>query len=151
MGYIEKNLLPGEEVIIKNERHIAGFIVPPAIPLLIGAGLMSVDGFLAFLGVPFLLIGIWIAIKNAAIVMTNEVALTDKRMIGKVGFIRQGSLDVRNAFVTGVSVEQGLFGRMLNYGTVSVNGNDGSSFGFKYTKDPMNLRNVVQGYLADNA
>lgn len=148
MGYIEKNLLPDEEVIIKNERHIAGFIIPPAIPLIVGAGLLSADGFVSMIGIPFLLIGIWVAIKNAIIVMTNEVALTNKRMIGKMGFIRQDSLDVRNAFVSGVTVNQGMVGRLLNYGTVVVKG-DGSSVRFKYTKDPVNVRNVVQGYLAD--
>lgn len=150
MGYIEKNLLADEEVIIKNERHIAGFILPPAIPLVIGAGLLSMDGFLAFVGLPFLLIGIWVAIKNAVIVMTNEVALTSKRMIGKYGFIRQHSLDVRTPFVSGISVNQGLFGRLLNYGTIVVKG-DGETFPFAYTKDPSNMRNVVQGYLAERA
>ena len=106
-------------------------------------------GFQAFAGFFFLFIGLLRAIKTLVVFLTNEMALTDKRMIGKSGFLRQDSLDLRNGFVSGLKVNQSIFGRILNYGTVVVRG-DGDDVGFSYIKEPQKIRNEVQGYLADN-
>lgn len=146
MGYIEKNRLPNEELIVKAEHHVAAFI-GPSIPIIIAIALVSMDGFFVVLGILFLLIGIWRAIKTTVVFMTNEMALTDKRMIGKSGFIRRDSLDVRNDFVSGLMVNQSILGRVLNYGTVVVQGG-GSDVGFNYIKEPQKLRNAVQEYLS---
>ena len=111
---------------------------------------MSMDGLLALLGILFLLVGVWRAVKTVVVFMTNEMALTDKRMIGKSGFIRRDSLDVRKDFVSGLTFNQSILGRIMDYGTVVVRGG-GGDVGFSYIKEPQKFRNTVQGYLAGAA
>jgi uncharacterized membrane protein YdbT with pleckstrin-like domain len=147
MGYVEKNLLPNERVIVKGEHHVAAFIGPAAL-LILGIALITAGEFVAVIGVLLLLVSFWRLIRTAIEFVTSEMALTDKRMIGKSGLIRRDSLDVRNAFVTGLTVNQSIFGRILDYGTVVIKGR-GGDVGFKYIKQPQKLRNTVQSYLGD--
>ena len=149
MGYIEQNLLPNEQVVVRAEHHLAAFI-RPAIFVALAAIFLSMGSLMKFLGSLILLLGIWIAIKTTVIFMTNEMALTDMRMIGKSGFLRRDSLDVRNGFVSGLTVNQSILGRVLNYGTVIVRGG-GEDVGFNFIKEPQKLRNEVQGHLATPA
>lgn len=53
---------------------------------------------------------------------TTEIAVTDRRIIYKTGFISRQTAEMNMHRVETVEVEQGIFGRLLNYGTVHVRG-----------------------------
>lgn len=57
---------------------------------------------------------------------TSEFAVTNKRVVMKFGFIRRSSLEVLLTKIEGVSVDQGILGRILDYGTIVVGGTGGS-------------------------
>ncbi len=149
MGYVEQNLLSNEQVVAKASHHAIAFVWP-ALLIAAGFGLWSMGGFAAGAGLVLLLIGIWRAARVGAVHLTNEMALTDKRIIGKSGVIRRDSLDVGLAFVSGVIVNQSILGRMLNYGTIVVRGG-GNTVPFPYIQDPLKFRNTVQGQLTGGA
>jgi uncharacterized membrane protein YdbT with pleckstrin-like domain len=148
MSYIEQTLLPNEQVVVKAERHTAAFI-PPALLVAVGLFLIMTGGFLAFLGWVLVLIQLVVIAKIVGAFVTSEMALTTSRMVGKTGLIKRKSLDVRHGFVSGVTVDQSIAGRMLNYGTVQVRGH--GDVEFDYVKNPLAFRNTVQGHLAGDA
>ncbi len=49
-----------------------------------------------------------------------ELAITNKRIVGKVGVANTNSLDAPLNKIQNVSVEQKLFGKIFNYGTVRI-------------------------------
>lgn len=77
-----------------------------------------------------------------------EFALTNKRVIGKHGVFRHRSLELLLTKVEAIRVDQPIWGRMLNYGTVIVTGTGGTKEYFGYIKDPLEFRRRVQTQLA---
>jgi hypothetical protein len=75
---------------------------------------------LAALGTLVLLIAIMLAISGWMLVQTSEYAVTDRRVIGKYGWLGRQSVDVLLTKVTGVVVANTVLGRVFGYGTVVV-------------------------------
>jgi len=74
---------------------------------------------------------------------TTEIAVTDRRVILKRGFIRRATMEMNLAKVESVDVDQTLSGRLFNYGNVTIRGT-GSSFEILRTIDaPLKLRSTV--------
>jgi uncharacterized membrane protein YdbT with pleckstrin-like domain len=71
------------------------------------------------------MIGIIFFIFAIIRVMTTELALTNKRVIAKTGFIRRDTVELRLEKVEGLNINQGIIGRIFNYGTVIVSGTGG--------------------------
>lgn len=148
MGYIEDSQLPDEEIIVEVKHHIAAFAFPV---LLVAAGSFLMAGDFFYFGLIMLMAGIWKSGKIAVAFIADEMALTNKRVIGKTGLLRRDSIELRNESVSGLSVNQSILGRILGYGTVGVDGEGDDDIGLSYVKDPQNMRNTVQEYLADAA
>ena len=53
---------------------------------------------------------------------TTELAITNKRVIAKFGLIRRYTVEMNISKVESIQVEQGLIGRIFNFGTVIVAG-----------------------------
>lgn len=63
----------------------------------------------------------WIKIIPHVIAFfTTKLALTNKKVIGKVGFIKKATLDMPLNRVQGITFAQGLFGKIFNYGTIEI-------------------------------
>lgn len=146
MGYVAKNLLADEEIIVEAEHSKIAFAFPLALAA-VGIYLMSGDSSL--FGGAFLLTAVYKAGKISTAFLTEELALTDERAVGKTGLISRDSLEMRNEFLSGVAVSQSIPGRVLNYGEIEVRGEGVDSADFEYVKKPEELRNTVQEYLAN--
>lgn len=124
MSYVDNNLLPGETVVHRARLHwkiyLPGIILAPVI-----IGL-------------FMLLSAWI--KAAS----TELAVTDKRVIAKVGMISRMTLELNLAKVETIGVEQSILGRILGYGTVIVVGTGGTREPFNDIADPIAFRKAVQ-------
>ena len=81
--------------------------------------------------------------------MTTELVLTDRRIITKRGLISRDTMEMNLAKVESVHVNQGLLGRILNYGDVTVVGTGSSPEPLRGIADPLELRRklgaVMQG------
>ncbi len=53
---------------------------------------------------------------------TTELAITNKKIIAKFGFIRRSTIELLLPKVESVQVNQSILGRMLNYGDVVASG-----------------------------
>ena len=139
-SYIENNLASDEEIICRAHPswwyHIGQILL--AIICFI---LAIVITELAILGV---LLIIWMIISH----ISTELALTNKRVIAKFGFIRRSVVDVRLNKIESVSFEQGIIGRILNFGSIVVSG-AGNSTPIPGISKPNIFKNTVNNYLAD--
>jgi len=54
--------------------------------------------------------------------INSEYAVTNKRIIMKTGIIRLKSLEVFHRSQVAISVNQGIFGQLFNYGTIAIHG-----------------------------
>jgi uncharacterized membrane protein YdbT with pleckstrin-like domain len=79
---------------------------------------------------------------------TSEFAVTNKRVIMKVGWVRRRSLETLLSKVESIGVDQGIVGRMLDFGTISVNGTGGTSESFPQIGAPLEFRRQVQDVIA---
>lgn len=83
-------------------------------------------------------------------VVTTELAITNKKLIGKVGFIRRSSIDIPRHQIESLNVDQSIVGRLLGYGKITVNGSGGNKASIPYIKNPLQFRKMVMSALDNN-
>jgi uncharacterized membrane protein YdbT with pleckstrin-like domain len=146
MSYVAKNLLNGETVAFSTQLHWKLFFAPALLAVFIFLpltffGLQSQSKLLAL--VPLLLIG-------AAFVpsylrrLTSEFVVTNKRVIMKVGVLSTRSYELLLSKVEGISVTQGVLGKIFDYGDIVVTGTGGMQEPFSDIQDPFAFRRAVQ-------
>jgi len=149
MGYLEKNLLPGEAVAYRAHLHPVIFFQAGFFGL-IGLGFVVFGlvnpGLAVFwvLGGIFLVYAGGLGIGRAIQHYSSEFAITDKRVVIKVGLIHRKTLEMVLTKVETVRVEQGILGRLLNYGTIVVTGTGGTNEPFRSIANPLEFRRQVQ-------
>ena len=79
---------------------------------------------------------------------SSEFAITNKRVLIKVGLIRRHSLELLLQKVEGIGVDQGILARILGYGTITISGVGGTKEAFRVISNPLEFRRQVQASLA---
>jgi uncharacterized membrane protein YdbT with pleckstrin-like domain len=148
MGYLEKNLLPGEKLIYRTRLH---WIVLDR-PAILGVfGLVFVvlaatgenAGVLACIGAPLVLLAL-LQLAYVLIAFQNwEYVVTNKRVLIKTGILRHKSLELLLGKVEGIGVNEPLLGRLLGYGTIVVTGTGGTKEPFRWINNPTEFRRRV--------
>ncbi len=145
MGYVDRNLLQGEEVVYRARLHRMIFVPPAAIVVL---GLAVAIYINPIAGAVFGVAAVLVAIPRFIRYMTSEFAVTNKRVIVKVGLVNRHTLELVLAKIETVGVDQGVLGRIFNYGTIIVTGTGGTKEPFKDIANPLGFRKQVQSELA---
>lgn len=149
MGYVERHLLPGERVVYKTRLHWVLFLKAVLVALG-GIALMVVlrrvqdPPWLWMLGAGVTLVGLAWGLVHYVELMTSEFAVTSSRLILKVGLISRYTTELLLTKVETIGVQQGLMGRMLGYGDLTVTGTGGAREVFRRVRDPIGFRNHVQ-------
>ena len=131
-SFVENSLIPGEVIESKAEiTWLSQFWY----------FLFAVIGI--FLIFPTILFGL-IAVIN---VMTTELAVTNKKVIGKTGFIQRVSIDLPLDKLESINIDQGVMGRILGFGRVSIRGVGGNNVSIPFIKNPLDFRRVVMGLI----
>jgi uncharacterized membrane protein YdbT with pleckstrin-like domain len=149
VGYVERHLLAGEQVVYKTRLHWVLFL-KPALLSLGGVALAVVlrqvqdPPWLWMIGAAVALIGLVWALVHYVELMTSEFAVTSSRLIMKVGLISRYTTELLLAKVETIGVHQGLMGRLLGYGDLVVTGTGGAREVFRRVRDPIGFRNHVQ-------
>jgi uncharacterized membrane protein YdbT with pleckstrin-like domain len=149
MGYVESHLLPGEEIVHRGHLHKIVYLVPvlTAVTLMIGAFVALTTDHFALGGVALALALvplIWAQIAYTS----SEFAVTNKRVVIKVGFIQRRTLETLLSKVEGIEVTQGFMARLLNYGTIVVTGTGGTREQFQNIAAPLEFRRQVQAQVS---
>ena len=143
MRYIEQNLMNGENVLYRGNLHWIVFLWP-VIWFIIAIMLFSGGGETASVGGLFILISIITGIVSLINFKTSEFGITNKRVIVKVGFIRRNSIEVLLNKVEGIQVSQGILGRILGFGSITVGGTGGTKDPFHKISAPLKFRKKAQ-------
>jgi uncharacterized membrane protein YdbT with pleckstrin-like domain len=147
MGYVDKNLMSGENVVYRAKLHWAVFVWPLFWFILLifffnyGKKSDLVGGYI-------LLISIGATIASFVRIKTSEFAITNKRVIVKVGFIRRKSYELLLNKIEGIQVDQGMFGRILDFGSITISGTGGTRNPFHKIASPFEFRKKAQEQIA---
>jgi uncharacterized membrane protein YdbT with pleckstrin-like domain len=165
MGYVDRNLVPGETLLYRTRHHwlvllgplIAGSsLLVPGVALLVeaiatrdSAGLvvgsstispkaMAITGAILVIAA-ILTFTYGVAKRNA-----TEMAVTNRRVLIKTGMTSRRTLDLMLSRVESIGVEESTAGRMLGYGSVVVRGTGGTPEAFLMIAHPQEFRRAVQ-------
>ena len=117
-GYIENNLLKDERIVYQAKLHWIVFV--------------SWRGLFTLFILPL--------IER----ISSEFAITNRRVIMKVGLVARRTLEMNLSKIESVNVDQGIFARLLGYGTVTVIGTGGTKETFAHISDPTEFRRQFQ-------
>lgn len=101
----------------------------------------SLSGYL-FFGTILAPIGVGLVLLAIAWVKqrSTELAVTNKRVITKFGFIQRDTVELNIQKVESVQVQQGILGRMLDFGTIVIAGGGNPQAPVPGIRDPMGFR-----------
>jgi uncharacterized membrane protein YdbT with pleckstrin-like domain len=150
VSYIRKHLMPGEEVV--TEAHLNRIVYMPAAILLALAILQFVvierGGTETRVAMPvpvlFAALAVVAAIPAYVRRSSSEFAVTNRRVVVKVGFLRRHSTEILLRQVEGITVDQGILGRILGYGTIIVEGTGSDRTPYRGIAAPLKFRLAVQ-------
>jgi len=149
MSYSEENLLPDETVEYRTHLHPVIFL-QPALFAIVGLSFVvywllhrQLSGFW-MLGAVFLVYAAGVGVDRAVRYVSSEFAITNKRVLIKVGFINRHSLEMLLTKVETIRVEQGILARILDFGTIVVTGTGGTNEPFRLIANPLEFRRQVQ-------
>lgn len=146
MSYIDRNLLAAEHIVYRTRLHWLLFLGPVlfiVIVLLPGAWFLAASTWSSFAWVP-LALGVLILIPTYIKRQSSDFAVTNKRVMMKVGVFNTRSIELLLGKVEAIAVEQSLLGRIFNYGNIVITGSGGTKEPFAYIQSPLALRRAVQ-------
>jgi uncharacterized membrane protein YdbT with pleckstrin-like domain len=151
MRYVKHVLQDGEQI-----RHTASLhwilYWPGALCLLAAIGIFVYGRnahpdslFWSVIAAVLLLIAVVLLFREWFVWWTTEIAVTNRRIIYKTGFISRDTNEMHMDKVESVKVEQSIPGRILDYGDVTVLGTGTGWETMKKIAAPLELRNHITG------
>lgn len=152
MSYLDDHLLAGERIVYRARLHWSIFatsivVIVLGVALAIVLGVYEPDYWYA--GAALAGIGLLLAIGPAIRYASSEFAVTDKRVVAKLGFIERESLETLLSKIEAIGVDQGIVGRMLGYGTITITGTGGTEESFPRIAEPLEFRRQIQSQVVD--
>ncbi len=93
-----------------------------------------------------ILVGFFWFVRDLIYFFTTKLTITNIRIEGHKGIIHTVDLDSRLNKITGVRVEQGLFGKMFNYGAIRIT-TASEVFKFENISQPNEFRRVLNNQM----
>jgi len=150
VSYLDDHLLAGERIVYRARLHWTIFLTSLVVVLLgIGLGILLqlVEPAYSYAGAALIGVGLLLAIGPAIRYISSEFAVTDKRVLGKVGFIERESKETLLSKVEAIAVDQGVIGRILGFGTVTITGTGGTQEFFPRISEPLEFRRQIQSQI----
>ncbi len=124
-SYVEGALVADEKIVY------VGHVSLWSLWLLIVVGFVLLAAF--GLGLIFWLVA-YVKYKS------TELAITNRRVIAKFGFISRRTIEINIAKVESIQVDQGILGRILDFGTLVISGAGNPQAPIPGISDPMAFR-----------
>ena len=130
MGYAERVLQPGETIAYRAQLHwiiyfVGLVLIVAAICLAVAAVVLKMESLrvgLLLAALIALFLGLFQMIRAWIVAVNTEIIVTTRRVIYKTGFISRNTVEMNLDKVESVLVQQGILGRMLDFGTVIIRG-----------------------------
>jgi uncharacterized membrane protein YdbT with pleckstrin-like domain len=152
MSYVKSVLQPGENIRFVTDIHWMVYL-PGVLLLIVAIAVYIVQWSLGVTGAAATFLH-WLAgilFIGAAVLLfigwfkrwTTEVAVTDKRIIYKRGFISRYTIEMHLDKVESVDVDQSILGRILGYGDIIIRGVGASLEPLRNIESPIEFRSHV--------
>lgn len=153
MSYVQKVLQPGEKVLVTGHLHWIMYL-PGLLWILAGGGVIWARNavalghrdfvtYVVLSGLLLIAIGLFRLAYAKFIQWTSEIAVTDRRVIQKSGFIARDTAEMNINQVESVEVAQSVWGRILGYGTLRVHGTGRGMEALRFVADPIAIRTAI--------
>jgi uncharacterized membrane protein YdbT with pleckstrin-like domain len=147
VSYVDSTLLQGEQVTFRTYLHWLIFVRASLV--------MAIGLVILVVGYYYWAPAVWVGAAIAALGLigwlgayvrrrSSEFAVTNKRVIVKVGILRRRTVEMLLRQVEALEVDQSLTGRMLGYGTVIIIGTGGTREPFEKVSAPLEFRRAAQ-------
>ncbi len=150
MGYVDKHLGPGERVIFRTRLHpvlFSGAAWFSAFVVLVVTLVIRHNDLSRQATVHLVLGGIAVILASLVTPFarwrTSEFAVTDRRVLIKVGLLSVHTVELLLQKVEAIGVDQTFVGRLLDYGTLRITGTGGTVETFPLVRAPLALRDAV--------
>jgi uncharacterized membrane protein YdbT with pleckstrin-like domain len=151
MSYIRRYLQPGESLVYETKVHwiVYGRAIFWGILTLVAAYFYfnpwkdELRYVFAGIAIFFFLIALFDWLRAFIRRLSTELAVTDRRIVVKTGIIRRRTYEMNRSKVESVAVEQGIMGRLLDYGSIIIKGTGGGLEPFFGIDQPLVFRSHV--------
>lgn len=156
MSYIANHLLSNEKIFARTHLHWIVFIFPLAW-LLLYFVMYHLDVYIKTLIVPQILFLIPLvlfigdSVRTYIRYKTTEFAVTNKRLVIKIGFFRCITSEFFLQKIENIQMQQTFVGKFLGYGTLIVHGTGGTQTSFFLMDEPVKFFMKVQEQVEQGA
>jgi uncharacterized membrane protein YdbT with pleckstrin-like domain len=149
MSYVEEHLLPAESIIYRGALHWIVYATPSLLVLaLLALGVLVAINFSSMWGAGIAALAIIPLVTAYITYASAEFAVTNKRVVIKVGWIQRNTVEILLSKVEAIGVDQSITGRLLNYGSITVTGTGGTDERFHRLARPLEFRRQVQAQVS---
>ncbi len=165
MSYLQKMLLPDERLLYVATIHWVVFIPGVLLTVIggvLGASSYGLAGYLLgsessfnpyvghlLAGVSLVMAFLGLILLTGALIRqsSTELAITNRRIIAKYGFISRATFEMLMDRVTGANFDQTITGRLMGYGTILVHGMGGDVSPFELISNPQLFQRTLMDQL----
>jgi len=151
MSYVDTNLMAGEK--IRYRGHISLWSLAPsmvvAAALLLGSVVVYGYPALGLEAKVSLLVSALLGGSGALMLLsqlirfyTTEIAVTNVRVMGKIGFVQRISIEMLLEKIESLQVEQSMIGRWFDFGTVTLSAAGAENARLGSVSEPFELRQM---------
>jgi uncharacterized membrane protein YdbT with pleckstrin-like domain len=146
-NFINKNLLPDEQVLYRTKKHLIIFLTPFFWTIVTLIFLMSANPFIVKIAYVLGPIAALYWLNQFLLYSAAEFAITNKRVMMREGFFYRHTNETRLSAVANVGVNQSLLAQLLNYGSLFVNTFGGETDTFTEIDAPIRFQKKLQELL----
>jgi uncharacterized membrane protein YdbT with pleckstrin-like domain len=141
MSYVDRSLIPGETVVFRTRLHWIIFAWPVVFLLVTVA-----TAYLHYrrTAEALFVITLILFLAKYFVYIASEFAVTNKRVIVKVGLLQRRTLELLLTKVEAIAVTQSIAGQLFGCGTIMVTGTGGTREPFSNIRSPLEFRRAVQ-------
>jgi len=146
MSVIDQNLLADEKIVRRTRHHKAVFVVPSLAVFVASLAVykaMRGDEATAFF-VLGLIIGFASFLGGLLRYLSFEAVISTKRVLTQVGLIGRQCNEILFTKVEAIDIQQGLLGRLMDYGKIVITGTGGSKTSMVFIPGPFAFRKALQ-------
>jgi uncharacterized membrane protein YdbT with pleckstrin-like domain len=133
MSYIAQALAPGEKVRATARLH----------------WVLWVRAWAALIVLGIVLVGVWIFARQLIFNLTTEIAVTDRRLIRKIGFLERRVVDMGLESIESVQIDQDFWGTLFGYGRLTIHGTGDDSWITPLITDPVGFRRDIEAAMPE--
>jgi uncharacterized membrane protein YdbT with pleckstrin-like domain len=132
MSYVERTLAADETVRLRAKLHWIIWLRAWCALLLLGV----------------LIVGIVIFVRDVILMTTTEVAITNRRLIRKTGWLNWKTSELELTSVEAINLEQSLWGRLFGFGRIQIHGTGDDVWVSPLLVDPLRFRRELESALS---